>query len=90
LKRKHQKQLENYLELLTKAAPVFDMCMYHTDFVTCVPDATALSETNSYFVMKDTDGKVNGEYCLATGTNLLTINKYLWMYLIKRLSLEVY
>lgn len=84
--KKQRKQNKQYCKLLSKAEPLFDFNKYNTDFITKMPEATLISGRNSYFVLKDVDGKRYGEYNLSSLTTPLPINMYLWTYLTKKLS----
>lgn len=88
--RKQRKQQEQYRKLLSEAEPIFDLNKYHTDFVTKMPEAKMVAGRASYFVVKGIDSKRYGEYRLAAVTSPSPINASLWVYLIRRLSDEVY
>lgn len=87
--RKQRKQNKQYCKLLSKAEPLFDFSRYNKDFITKMPQATSISGRESYFVLKDIDGKRYGEYNLSSVTTPLPINIYLWTYLTKRLSDQI-
>ncbi|REC41831.1 hypothetical protein [Chryseobacterium pennipullorum] len=84
--RKQRKQNKQYCKLLSKAEPLFDFGKYNKEFITKMPQATSISGRDSYFVLKDIDGKRYGEYNLSSITTPLPINMYLWTYLTKKLS----
>lgn len=84
--RKQRKQNKQYCKLLSKAEPLFNFSKYNMGFITKMPQATSISGRESYFVLKDIDGKRYGEYNLSSVTTPLPINMYLWTYLAKRLS----
>ena len=70
-------------KLLTRA---FDLDMYHSGFITSLPDAKYIHGYPSYFVIKDYDGARYGEYSLSSLTLPTPINEDVYLYLTKRLS----
>lgn len=87
--RKQKKQQKQYHKLILQAEPIFDLNRYHTNFITKISEAKYLNGKNTYFVIKDIDGKRYGEYRLSAITLPLPINSSLWAYLIRRLSSEI-
>lgn len=87
--RKQKKQQKQYYKLLSKAEPIFDLNRYHTNFITKISEAKYLNGKDTYFVIKDINGKRYGEYRLSAITLPLPINSNLWAYLIRRLSNEI-
>ena len=79
---------KKYEKLLLEAGPIFEPA-YYKKVSQSLETRTALGRS-SYFVMKDANGKRFGEYCLSALTIALPINQALWIYLINRLSEEIY
>ena len=79
---------KKYEKQLLQAGPIFEPT-YYKNVSQCLEKRTA-SGRPSYFVMKDANGKRFGEYCLSALTIPLPINQALWVYLINRLSEEIF
>lgn len=69
--------------LLTRA---FALEMYHSNFITSLPDAKFIHGHPSYFVIKDCNGTRYGEYSLSSLTLPTPINTDVYLYLIRRLT----
>jgi len=69
-------------KLLTRA---FDLEMYHSNFITSLPDAKFIHGYPSYFVIKDSDGTRYGEYSLSSLTIPTPIDADVYFYLTRRL-----
>ncbi len=70
-------------KLLTRA---FDLEMYHSNFITSLPDAKYIHGHPSYFVIKDCGGARYGEYSLSSLTLPTPIDADVYLYLTRRLT----
>lgn len=86
VKARENRQLR---KILKRAGNIFLLSNYHAllsyNYERII---TSIGKT-SYFAVIDTDGKIYADYRLSVLTNPLPINKYLLMYLIRRLTDEI-
>lgn len=67
-------------------ARAFDLEMYHSNFITSLPDAKFIHGYPSYFVIKDCGGSRYGEYSLSSLTLPSPIDADVYLYLTRRLT----
>jgi hypothetical protein len=84
--KKKIKALKRIEEEQKTIKDAFELSKYHTNLITCVPEATYISGVPSYFVIKDENGKRYGEYSLSSITTPSPINPNLWVYLLKSIT----
>jgi hypothetical protein len=87
--KEQQKQRKQYEQILKDAEPIFDLDKYHIGYVTQWPNTKWEAGTQSYFVIKNIDGKRYGEYSSSSITVPSPINSNLWIYLFRKLSEQI-
>ncbi len=91
LSKRNRKLLKRLLEDKQTIMDAFDTSLYHTGFITSLPDDATLAEgAPSYFVMKDEKNKRYGEYRLPSITAPCPINTNVWSYVIRKLLYNIY